>query len=221
MTSQTSIDQQARRNPVLPSALQLPEPSPQLQTGPRWIQGHKNRATEGRSSPMRGRRNGYSDNRTGNLHLSGHERAVICALACRGGGWNKKNEDPPWTGSRQITYSSQNTRLRQDPDVDLNHGPKNLGRNTWKQQFIYLFLAMPSGMEDLSSLTKDWTCAPAQNTSLNHWIVDCEVLVSSSPNNFRRPIWPSKTSVFFSLLFPVSLFPSFLPSFPLSFLVSF
>ena len=159
MTSQTFIDQQARH---VTQSSPLPCSHRSLVLSCRRSRGTKDTrtgATERQKQPNAvGLRNGYSDNRTRTCTCQACESSHLCSCLQRR--WlNVKNEDPPWTEYRSHTVLWEH-KARQDPDVDLNHVSKNLGRNTWKQHSIYLFLAMPSGMEDLSSLTKDWTCAP-------------------------------------------------------------
>ena len=86
-----------------------------------------------------------------------------------------------WTNNLKFRYISYFKRERQHPnsyiDIDIWNSSKTACEIEYEIfkifnmliLFIYLFI-WPHGMRDLSSLTRDQTCAPAVEVqSLNHW----------------------------------------------------
>lgn len=163
MTSQTFINQQALH---VTQSSSLPRSHWSL-VSCRRSNGTKDTRTVAAERQQKqpravGLRNGYSDKRTQTCSYQACVSSHLCSCLQRR--WlNVKNGNPPWTEYRSHEVLWEH-KARQDPDVNLNHISKNLGRNTWKQTvcvFIYyLFLAMPSSMQDLGSPTKDWNCVP-------------------------------------------------------------
>ena len=141
MTSQTFIDQQAL--PVTQSS--SPPRSPRsLVLSCRCSRGTKDTRTGAAERQQKqpeavGLRSSYSDERTRTCSCQACVSSHLCSYLQRR--WlNVKNGDPPWTEyrSHQVLWEH---KAREDPDVDLDHISKNLGRNTWKQQSIYLFIS--------------------------------------------------------------------------------
>ena len=222
MTCQTFINQQALH---VTQSSSLPRGHRSL-VSCRHSNGTKDTVAAGRQRKQPravGLRNGHSGKRT---RTCSHQTCVSSHLcSCLQRRWlNVKNGDPPWTEYRSHEVLWEH-KARQDPDVNLNHISKNLGRNTWKQtmySFIIYFWPCLPVCRTLVPRPRIEPVPPALGTwSLNHWTLNQGSPCKQQSKQFQMSYLTLKTSVSFSLLFSLSHSLSFLPPFLSSFLPCF